>query len=132
MLASAFKNAQAEITLERLKIAVAMQKFVTLDDAESCDQDINRLARRNAAPPERAKVLRRRNGRIRPANRHTLQHPQHPARAMKVQVRAKTLQYLDQNQIAEQQPLSAEQAIQQIGFAGRPPVEVIDPDGGID
>src|SRR5579885_245181 len=130
-MSSAFYHAQAEMALKRVEIAVAMKQLVMVDDTKARDQRVDCLAHGDAALSEDSKVLCGGDGGVPPANPDPWQLIQFPARAMKVQVRAEALQDFGQDEIAEQRPLSGQQAIQQIGFAARPPVKVIDPDGAI-
>ena len=51
-------DAQAEMCLKRIEIAVAVKKLVACLDAEAGDQAIDRLADSNAVSPQIAVVLR--------------------------------------------------------------------------
>src|SRR5579885_250036 len=131
MPSSAFDHAKAKMTLEGVEIAIAMQQFVTMGDTKGRDQRIDCLADGDAALPEGSKVPRSCDGGVAPPDRHALQLLQLPTRPMKIQVRAEALQDFSQDEIPQQWPLRGQQAIQQIGFAGPPPVEIIDPDRAI-
>src|SRR5215469_12026829 len=129
---SSFYYAQPQMTLERVEVTIAMKQLVIFDNAEARDKRIDSLAHGDSPTPQCAKILRCRDCNGSSPNRHTLQYIQLPTHAMEVQVRAKTLQNLDQDQVAEQGPLSGQQTVQQISFRRWPPVEVINPDGRID
>src|SRR5260370_40459148 len=127
-LQSHLHHAQSQVPLERIKVAVAMKQFMALGDAECRDERVDGSAHRHSTCAERSVIS---SGGERDFAAHhwpEFERREVPADAVKIEIRAKSLQDFSENQIAYKQVLGCEPLVEQIGFPSRAAVEVIDPD----
>src|SRR5581483_7790995 len=129
---STLYHAQAEMALERVEIAVAVKQRMAVPDAEGRDQRIDGRADGDASSSQEPVIPRRADRNFTVHHGGALERPEAGERACGVVLGAEPLQNLGKNQIPDQQPSRVHQTIEQIGFGAGRPVEVVDPDGGID
>lgn len=66
---------QAEVRLERVKVAIAVQQTISIDDASGCDDDVDGSTHRHAVLAEPAKISRGGHCNLFTAQSHLLQPP---------------------------------------------------------
>jgi hypothetical protein len=125
-------NLQPEHLLEHIEVAVAMQKFVAGEQAESGDPTIDRLANCESALAEGAVILGSCDGQFGPAAGEHSQLHEFITDMSERSLSANTLQHFAQNQVRKAQPIATECPIQPGSFVVDDVSEIVDPYGSID
>lgn len=123
------QHLQAEPSLHRIKVAVAMKQRVVVDDAEGRNHHVDRLANGDALSPQAAIIGCALQGHRPAQHGFKGQTAQQSARAPEVGVVIEALQHFGEDDVARQHGLGGQQAIQAIRFSACNAVEIVDPDG---
>ena len=117
---------------EGIEIPVAVEQVQAILDTAGGDHGVYRLAHGDAQRAQGTEVFGRLEGDIPSADIDDDQGFEQLARTVEITVGAKTLQDLDEYQIADRQRLGAQQSVQHPGLRRRLATKVVDPDAGID
>src|SRR5439155_14694115 len=115
-----------------IEVRVGVEERKAPRDAVRADHDVARLPHRHPSAPERAVVLSAPDGQRRAEHSDDRKRLHQPTGPAEVLVAAKTLQHFRQDRIPAYDGALAEPVMQCVRLPCRPPVEVVDPDGGID
>ncbi len=123
---------EAEMFLHRREITVIVQQRVAMLDAESADDDIGRLADRDAQPPQRAIIPGGARSEIAIQKPHERIPAQSALDARGMGRIPGSLENLEQNEIADQERLPTGGGFQLQGCGRSMAAQMRDPDGTID
>jgi hypothetical protein len=118
--------------LKRREVLVSMQKGVIVGDAVGGDQHIDGLTHGDPLAAQSPKVLRGANGQVVPYEIHARERIHQLSCAMKIRISIEALQQLRQDKIYSEKLTRTQQFIEPVGLGVNLPVEVFDPDRGVD
>jgi hypothetical protein len=122
---------EAQVLLKNVKIAVAMQQYVTVGQTKRCDQTIHHFAYCPALLPHASEISRCRYGQLQSARLKNLKFQKLPLKQAEFALAAYALQYLAQDQIRKPDPSLVGFVFNPISFWIPDSPKVIYPNGGI-
>jgi len=123
---------QSQKPFKRIKIAIVVEKRVSVEEAERSDQTVHCLAHRVPSSPELAAIRSRGCRQILSTHRENLELLELPMHLLCLCLPSHALQDLAQNDVCKSEPLPLQVCVQPFRVGRVYALEVIDPDRRID